>query len=527
MDLHLLLTMAVSMDGDRFCVTGPEGRTLTTRQLDTYAAAAASILRRTGVGRAAFCDANGLAFPVTLFGAVKAGLPLVPLNYRLSDDQLGEIVNAQELVAVASSEQAERLRRLGVAQVFESREFLDEVVVAAPSEVAPAIEPDDVALYLFTSGTTAAPKAAILRHRHLAAYVIGTVEFGSSGAEEAALLSVPPYHIAGVMNLLSNLYMGRRVVYLDTFTPDRWLATIVAEGITHAMVVPTMLARIVSALGREQANLPTLRTISYGGANMPATVIEKALHLFPEVAFTNAYGLTETSSTIAVLGPDTHRQALSSNDPEVRARLGSVGLPLPGVEIEIRYDEDRRPPLGDTGEIFVRGEQVAGEYEGIRGGGDGWFATRDRGHLDADGYLYIEGRADDTIIRGGENISPAEIESALLAHQDVEDCAVVGIPDDEWGQRIVAAVVVVPDKSVDVELLRDFVRGRLRSAKTPDYVVVVRELPYTDTGKLLRRVVRLQLADIVSCHDATRASVTKPSVTEPSVTEPSSEKGTR
>ena len=511
MDLHLLLTMAVSMDGDRFCVTGPEGRTLTTRQLDAYAAAAASMLRGTGVGRVAFCDANGLAFPVTLFGAVKAGLPLVPLNYRLSDDQLGEIVNAHEFVAVASSEQAERLRKLGVAQVFESRELLDEAGEAASSESVPAVELDDVALFLFTSGTTAAPKAAILRHRHLAAYVIGSVEFGSAGVQEAALLSVPPYHIAGVMNLLSNLYMGRRVVYLDTFTPERWLATIVAERITHAMVVPTMLARIVSALGREPANLPTLRTISYGGAKMPTTVIEGALRIFPEVAFTNAYGLTETSSTIAVLGSDTHRQALSSKDPAIRARLGSVGLPLPGVEIEIRDDDGRRSPLGDTGDIFVRGEQVAGEYEGIRGGGDDWFATRDRGHLDTDGYLYIEGRADDTIIRGGENIAPAEIEAALLAHEDIQDCAVVGIADDEWGQRIAAAVVVAPDKAVDVELLREFVRGRLRSAKTPEYVVVVRDLPYTDTGKLLRRVIRSQLADMVSCHDTTRANVSKKS----------------
>jgi acyl-CoA synthetase (AMP-forming)/AMP-acid ligase II len=511
MDLHLVLTMAVSMDGDRSCVTGPEGRTLTTRQLDAYAAGAASILRGTGVGRVAFCDTNGLAFPVTLFGAVKAGLPLVPLNYRLSDDQLGEIVRAHELVAVASSEQAERLRKLGVGQVFESSEFLDEADVAAPSEVAPTLELDDVALFLFTSGTTAAPKAAILRHRHLAAYVIGTVEFGSAGAHESSLISVPPYHIAGVMNLLSNLYMGRRVVYLDTFTPERWLATIVAEGITHAMVVPTMLARIVSALGREPANLPTLRTISYGGAKVPTTVIEEALRLFPEVAFTNAYGLTETSSTIAVLGPDTHRQALSSSDPEVRARLGSVGLPLPGVEIEVRDDLGLRTPLGDPGDIFVRGEQVAGEYEGIGGSGEGWFATRDRGHLDAAGYLYIEGRADDTIIRGGENIAPAEIEAALLAHDDVQDCAVVGIADDEWGQRIVAAVVVAPDKSVDVDLLRDFVRERLRSAKTPEYVVVVRELPYTDTGKLLRRVVRSQLADMVFCHDSAHANVTEPS----------------
>jgi acyl-CoA synthetase (AMP-forming)/AMP-acid ligase II len=174
----------------------------------------------------------------------------------------------------------------------------------------------------------------------------------------------------------------------------------------------------------------------------------------------------------------------------VRARLGSTGLPLPGIEIEIR-DEDGRPSPPDvTGDIYVRGEQVAGEYLGAGGVTDGWFATRDRGHVDEAGYIFVEGRADDTIIRGGENIAPAEIEEVLLAHEDVIDCAVVGIDDVEWGQRIAAAVVLVPSAITTPEDIRSFARKRLRSSKTPDVVVVLDELPYTETGKLLRRVVR-------------------------------------
>src|SRR5579884_379948 len=425
MDLELLLTMAASLDEDRPAVTGPDGRSLTTGQLQAGAAGAATLLRR---------DADGLAFPVSLFGAVAARLPFVPLNYRLADAQLGQIVTADEL-AVASAEQGARLTRLGARRVLDSVAFVDDALGAAPADEGAPIDPEDVALLLYTSGTTAAPKAALLRHRHLAAYVIGTVEFGSAGPDEAALLSVPPYHIAGVMNLLSNLYMGRRVVYLDAFSPERWLSVVKEQSITHAMVVPTMLARIVAVLGDAPADVPSLRTISYGGAKMPAAVIEKALRLFPDVAFANAYGLTETSSTISVLGPDDHRRALDSDDPVVRARLGSAGLPLPGVEIEIRDDEGRPCAVGVTGEVYVRGEQVAGEYVGAGGGSDGWFATRDRGHVDAAGYLFVEGRADDTIIRGGENIAPAEIEGVLLAHEDVADCAVVGIDDLEWGQR--------------------------------------------------------------------------------------------
>ena len=494
MDLELLLTMAVSSDEGRRAVTGPDGRSLTCGELDERARAAAALLQAAGGTRVAFCDTNGLAFPVALFGAVLARRPLVPLNYRLADAQLEQIVAGQDLVAVASLEQAGRLARLGVERVVVCEDLL-AAPGAAPDALEPApVDPEDIALLLYTSGTTAAPKAAVLRHRHLAAYVIGTIEFGSAAPEDAALLSVPPYHIAGVMNLLSNLYMGRRVVYLDQFDPERWLAVVEEQSITHAMVVPTMLARIVAVLGDRPAPVPSLRTLSYGGAKMPKAVIERALALFPAVSFTNAYGLTETSSTIAVLGPEDHRAAAESADAAVAARLGSVGKPLPGVEIEIRDDEGRPCAAGEPGDIFVRGEQVAGEYLGAGTGGSGWFATRDRGQLDEGGYLFIEGRSDDTIIRGGENIAPAEIEDVLLRNDGVADCAVVGIEDEEWGQRIAAAVVLAEGATLTPDDLRAYAREHLRGSKTPDVITVVDELPYTDTGKLLRRVVRQDLA---------------------------------
>ncbi len=519
MDLELLLTMAASFDEERPAVTGPDGRSLTTGQLRSAAAGSATLLRRAGGSRVVFCATNGLAFPVTLFGAVAARRPLVPLNYRLADAQLRQVVSGEDR-AVASAEQGERLGALGVQVLADSASFVDaalgaealgaealgaeargaeargaEALGAQALGEQPPVEPDDVALVLYTSGTTAAPKAALLRHRHLAAYVISTVEFGSAGPEEAALLSVPPYHIAGVMNLLSNLYMGRRVVYLDAFDPEGWLSTVRQQSITHAMVVPTMLARIVSVLGDSPVELPSLRTVSYGGAKMPAEVIGRALELFPDVAFANAYGLTETSSTITVLGPEDHRAALSSDDPAVQARLGSAGLPLPGVEIEIRDPEGRPCPAGVSGDVYVRGDQVAGEYQGVETvSAGGWFPTRDRGRLDEGGYLFVEGRADDTIIRGGENIAPAEIEEVLLGHDDVADCAVVGIDDEEWGQRIAAAVVLVPGSAATPEDIRSFARGQLRGSKTPDVVVILDELPYTETGKLLRRVVRDDLS---------------------------------
>jgi acyl-CoA synthetase (AMP-forming)/AMP-acid ligase II len=226
-------------------------------------------------------------------------------------------------------------------------------------------------------------------------------------------------------------------------------------------------------------------------------VIEKAMRLFPETDFTNAYGLTETSSTIAILGPADHRAAAASGDPAVRRRLVSVGRALPSVEIEIRGEDGRALAPGESGEIHVRGEQVSGEYLGLKSrvGADGWFPTRDAGSLDAEGYLFLEGRIDDVIVRGGENLSPGEIEDTLLAHPAVADCAVVGVPDEQWGEAVAAVIVITDGCTVEADELRAWVKARLRSSRTPERVEFRGELPYGETGKLLRRKVREALLE--------------------------------
>ena len=191
-------------------------------------------------------------------------------------------------------------------------------------------------MLLFTSGTSAAPKAAVLRHDQLLAYVFNTLEFGSAGEDEAAIVSVPPFHIAGVAAVLSSTYIGRRIVPLPQFSAEEWIATAKRERVTHATVVPTMLARIVQVMeGDPDARVPTLRNLAYGGARMHTSVLERALHLMPATDFVNAYGLTETSSTVALLGPDDHRLALYSDEPLFENRLASVGRPVPGIEIRI------------------------------------------------------------------------------------------------------------------------------------------------------------------------------------------------
>ena len=186
-----------------------------------------------------------------------------------------------------------------------------------------------------------------------------------------------------------------------------------------------------------------LRHLSYGGGRMPLELVERTLRDMPHVDLVNAYGLTETSSTIAMLTPDDHREANASEDPAVRARLGSVGRPLPSLEVEVRGEDEVALPPGEKGEIWVRGEQVAGEYVGRTTLTDeGWFRTRDAGWFDVHGFLYIDGRLDDVIVRGAENISPGEIEDVLMAHPAVTEAAVIGIPDAEWGEAVAAVVVL-------------------------------------------------------------------------------------
>ncbi|MEU5346817.1 fatty acid--CoA ligase family protein, partial [Streptomyces sp. NPDC020766] len=469
------------------------GRSLSAARILALARRAAERFR--GAPAVLYRAPNDLAYPVALFGCALAGVPFVPLNYRLGAEQLARIEERHP--------GAVRLGPEGLAAL------LDETGPAPDEDAQPPWDEDAVAVILYTSGTTAAPKAALLRHRHLLAYVLNTLEFGSADEGDAALVVVPPYHIAGLTNLMSNLYTGRRVVYLPAFDAAQWLATVRRERVTHAMLVPTMLARVVDHMDHiddvdhvvdgSGAQAPTLRSLAYGGARTPRTVIERALRAFPETGFVNAYGLTETASSIALLGPDDHRAALASTDPAVRDRLTSVGRPLPGIEIRLRTTSGEPCPPDGTGLVHVRGEQISGEYKGRSAlDEDGWFPTGDLGRLDADGYLFVEGRADDTIIRGGENIAPAEIEDVLLAHPGVREAVVVGVPDEEWGQRIVAVLVGTGEP----EEIRLWVKSRLRTSKTPDTIVFRADLPRTSTGKPLRRTLVAELQNPEDAEDA-------------------------
>jgi fatty-acyl-CoA synthase len=473
-NIAMILEMAADALGDRLAY-GTRADGLSYEGLRAAARGIADRVEGTGAERLALMESNAPIVPATLFGAAWAGVSYAPLNYRLPEAQLDALLGRIEPAVVSAPHW---LDNKGTSD----RTFPDS--------------PDAPAVLLFTSGTSAEPKAAILEHDQLLAYIFNTLEFASAGEDEAAIVVVPPFHVAGVAAVLSNTYVGRRIVPVPgvRFSAEDWLVTARDEGVTHAMLVPTMLGKIVEAMeGDESLRVPTLRALSYGGAKMHPSILRRALVLFPEVDFVNAYGLTETSSTVAILGPDDHRLALYSDEPLFTARLGSVGQPLPGIEFRIVDDAGTTLEADQPGEILIRGDQVGGKYVGTdsKVDADGWLHTGDRGWLDIEGYVFCEGRADDTIIRGGENIGPAEVEDALLQHDAISVAAVVGLADEQYGESIAAMISLRPGvDEVNLDAVRDWVRERIGGLKTPEVIVVVEEVPQTATGKLLRREVK-------------------------------------
>jgi long-chain acyl-CoA synthetase len=492
MSISLLLEMALSGDPDRVAVVSGDVR-LTTQDLSDLADGGAGVIAESGCEHVAYVGAGGAMLPVLLFAAARAGRTFTPINYRLSSDGISALIERLPAALVIVDTRYRDMIGSAGKQVMDSEDFLAAARTADP--VAEFADPDDVGVVLFTSGTTSKPKAVELTHNNLTTYITGTVDFASAEDSDAALICVPPYHIAGVSAALSNLYAGRKMVYLPNFDAAEWVRLVQDEGVTSATVVPTMLDRIITVLESADHPLPTLRTLAYGGSKVGLPLVRKALDLLPGVGFVNAYGLTETSSTIAVLTPDDHRIAHAAvkggADHPAARRLGSVGQPVPGIELQIRDEAGAVLAAGETGELYVRGEQVSGKYTGVGSVLDeqGWFPTKDIATLDDAGYLFIGGRSDDTIIRGGENIAPAELEDVLVEHPHVHEVAVVGADDPQWGHAIVAVVVPVAGVTPDPEELREHVRKSLRGSRTPDRVVFRDELPTNATGKILRREI--------------------------------------
>jgi len=502
MNIAMLLDMAVDAFGDRIGVTC-DGQSLTFTEIKIQAQRAAKYFRDSGASHVALLDTNGPVLPIAIFGAAYAGIPYVPLNYRLTTPEINALLARVTPALLVAGEQYHGLVETTDITVVDTNAILaleGEIDAEEEGLDGMLIDPESTAVQLFTSGTTGTPKAALLKHENLTSYILGTVEFAAAMEDEAVLVTVPPYHVAGIAAVLSSTYACRRMVQIEAFDPEVWISNCRNEATTSGFLVPTMIQRIVEHLddSGEAADMPSLRSLAYGGGKMPLTVIKRAMELLPNVDFTNAYGLTETSSTICVLTPDDHREAMQSSEPAVQRRLGSAGQVTGAVEIEIRDEAGQAVAADEVGMIFVRGGQVAGNYkeQGSQLDDEGWFCTKDQGFLDDQGYLFIDGRADDVIVRGGENISPGEIEDVLREHPAIADVAVAAMPDEQWGEGVGAAIVYKSDTMADIAELQEFVKQRLRSSRVPQAFLVKDELPYNDMGKVLRRVIRQELAEI-------------------------------
>lgn len=347
---------------------GGWGHLFLASELLLRAGALAEGLRSAERAGCVYVGGNTAAFSVAMFGCTWAGVASCPvINYRLAVGQLVELVGARErAMGLAEGPASEVLAGAGMA-VRSPDSVLD--LPSSGRTLRPWMDdPDAVAVLLYTSGTTARPKTVVLRQRHLAAYVVGSVEFYAAGVEKVALVSVPAYHMAAVANLHSNLYDGRKIVCLQSCDAAEWLRLAERYRVTHNMVVPTMLARSTAETqGPGRAPPPQLRELSYGGAKTPRGVLKAALAAFPNGDFVNAYGMTEASSTVSVLGPEDYRRARTGDTVSLR-RLESVGQVLFTVELQIRDSDGRIHPSGQTVSIFVKGEQVAGGVLGRRCG---------------------------------------------------------------------------------------------------------------------------------------------------------------
>jgi len=485
-------------------------RRLNYAQLADTVARLCTVFKRQGLGArdvVAALDTNSDLYIASYYAAAKAGLAFLPLNYRAKEAELEYMINTADAKVLLAGDRyldlitrlSPRLKLARIIAMGEGRpgvpRLADLIAAAEPDESEAEVEDEDTSILMYTSGTTSLPKGVMLSFRDFTAYVTANVEMADGTDRGVALVCVPFYHIAGTTAYMTNIWTGRRLIVMPQFDAKAWLKLVRTERVTHAFVVPTMMKQVLDEPSFKSADLSSLTNLAYGGAPMPIQVIRRAIEAFPKaVGFVNAYGQTETTSSLTVLGPDDHRITGDAEQQERKLRrLNSIGKPLPDVEIGVRGEDGKLLGSGEVGEIIIRTPRIMKGYAGRSDDAalaDGWRATGDLGWVDEEGYVFFAGRKDDMIIRGGENIAPAEIETVLMSHPAVDECAVIGVPSVEWGQTVKAFVVARAGASIAPEELSEFCRSRLASFKRPEQIELIEALPKNPLGKILRKDLR-------------------------------------
>ena len=506
------LNIATAICPDKAAIVFEDKR-YTFSQLNERVNRLANGLLKLGVqkgDRVAFLQVNCNQCVETYFAVAKTGAIYMPLNFRAKEKELAYMLNAAEASTMIAGERyvsmiqaiqpdIKSLKNLiSIEKKHDDILYYEDIIKSSPAdEVVTEIEDKDTTILMYTAGTTGFPKGVMLSHTSFSTYMLENVSPADPESDESNILTVPLYHVAGIQAMMAAIYGGRTLVMERQFEPEEWMTLVEREKANRAMMVPTMLKQLLDHPNFKKHDLSSLRVITYGAAPMPLPVIRKALEEFPGVSFINAFGQTETASTITALGPEDHVLTGTEEEKEKKlARLASIGKPMADVEMKVVDDDGKKLGVGEVGEILARGPRVMSGYwkdeekTAKTIDKDGWVHTGDIGYVDEEGYYFLSGRSSDMIIRAGENISPEEIENVIREHPGVEDVAVIGVPDETWGEE--PRAVVIPKKGVKVteEEIMEYCRQNLASFKRPRTVVFVDELPRNPMGKLIKKDIR-------------------------------------
>ena len=481
-----------------------QGRRTTFGQLDELSRGVAAGLADLGLrrgDRVIYYARNSDDFFTLLFGAARLGVVVVPVNWRLSATEAAQIVeNAGAKAIFAGAGFAERLAQaLGtqaterpiIAVADSAGPGLRAWISSHPTDADQSVLADDVVLQLYTSGTTGRPKGAMLTHR---AFLepqrlrrAAGVAWDIASTDDVTLVSMPLGHIGGSRMGVLSLAAGAKVVVAPEFSVDGLLDLISRCGVSRMFIVPNALRQLLDDPRTAGVDFSRLKVLFYGASPMPAQLLRESMAVI-RCGFVQLYGMTESCGGVVALSPEDH---LATHGP----RMGSTGRALPGVELAIVSSEGRRLGPGEDGEILVRSASIMAGYWNDTAAtraaidADGFLHTGDIGALDADGYLYIRDRLKDVVISGGENIYSAEVEAALLEHPQVAEAAVIGVPDDRWGEAVKAIVVARPGAEPHAPELMAWARERL-GFKAPKSLEFIDELPRNGSGKVLKRTFR-------------------------------------
>lgn len=487
--------------GDRVAIAF-EGVELTYAQLHARSDRAAGLLQAAGVkpgDRVAWLGRNGLAWYELMFGAAKARACFAPINSRLAVPEIAFILedSGADLLFVtpeffghaeAVAREIERpIRVIAVGAEHPAFGSYAGLMATAPAPRLEPPRPDDDVLQLYTSGTTGLPKGVRLNNANYAAFLQlrHSVDGFDYRPEDSVLVLMPLFHVAGTNISFSGLAAGARLVVMGEFAPPEVLRLMQAERIAHVFFAPVMINVLLQTPQITVTDFSSLKTVCYGASPISASVLKAATERFG-CGFIQFYGMTETCGAGTTLAPAEHRGEL----------LRSCGKPWPTLDVRIADEDGNALPPGEIGEIEIRGPIVMAGYwnrpeataETIRP--DGWLRTGDAGFRDKDGNFFVHDRVKDMIVSGGENVYPAEVENAILGCPGVADAAVIGVPDDTWGEAVKAVCVRAPGADPKPDDIIAWARQRIAGFKAPKSVDFVEALPRNPSGKVLRRELR-------------------------------------